>query len=195
MPRVLVPIADASEDIETSCITDVLVRAGVEVVTTSVMKKQGVTFARGLKVVADTLAEDESMDRYDAIMLPGGMPGAQHIRDSEAAVRLLEEAKGKGKLVGAICAAPCIVLSTIPGFLDGVKRITCFPKLQEKLQGNCPGATVEPASVVVFDGKILTSQGPGTAMAFALAAVSLLCDEAKSKELAGALLTEYHPVL
>ena len=53
--RVLVPVADDSEEIETACITDTLVRAGAEVVVASVMPELQVRMSRGLKVVADCL--------------------------------------------------------------------------------------------------------------------------------------------
>eukprot|EP00756_Hemistasia_phaeocysticola_P048001 Hpha_TRINITY_DN22451_c0_g1::TRINITY_DN22451_c0_g1_i1::g.95117::m.95117/K03152/thiJ; protein deglycase len=190
MPRVLVPVGDASEDIETSTITDVMVRAGIEYKLSSVMGRTDIKFARGLRVTADSLIEDEKVDDYDAVLLPGGMPGAQHLRDSAALVALLGQFKAGGKLVGAICASPCIVLSTLPGYLDGVKSVTCFPKLQDKLKENLPGADVVDANVVL-DGKFLTSQGPGTTFAFALAAVAQLVGEDKAKEVAAGLLVPF----
>ena len=49
---VLVPVADDSEEIETSCITDTLTRAGAEVVVASVMPELQVRMSRGLKVAA-----------------------------------------------------------------------------------------------------------------------------------------------
>ena len=49
--RVLVPIADGSEEIETTCITDTLTRCGAQVTVASVMPNQlTCTMSRGIKV-------------------------------------------------------------------------------------------------------------------------------------------------
>jgi protein deglycase len=79
--RVLVPIADGSEEIEAVCIIDTLRRAGAEVTVASVDKLQ-VTASRGVKLVADARIAECTGQTYDCIALPGGMPGAEHLRDS-----------------------------------------------------------------------------------------------------------------
>ena len=90
--NVLVPVADSSEDIETACITDVLVRAGAKVTVASVMPagRLQVTMARGLKLTADTHIDACTDAEWDAIALPGGMPGAEHLSGSEPLTELLK---------------------------------------------------------------------------------------------------------
>ena len=89
--RVLVPIADGSEEIETSCITDTLVRAGAEVTVASVEATTTCTMSRGLKIVADALVTDLGNDEFDLVALPGGMPGAERLRDSDALDAILRK--------------------------------------------------------------------------------------------------------
>lgn len=178
--RALVPIADGSEEIEAVCIIDTLRRAGAEVTVASVGQLQ-VTASRGVKLVADTLIADCTGQTYDCIALPGGMPGAEHLRDSAPLIDLLKKQKQAGRLYAAICAAPTVVLRP-HGLIDRV-RATCFPALQGKL---------DPAYVsnerVVVDGNCVTSQGPATAIEFALTLVELLLGPAKAREVGSAML-------
>jgi len=180
--KVLVPIADGSEEIEAVCIIDTLRRAGAEVTVASVAKLQ-VTASRGVKLVADTLIANCTSQTYDGIALPGGMPGAEHLRDSAPLIDMLRKQKQAGRLYAAICAAPAVVLRP-HGLIEQV-RATCFPALQGKL---------DPAYAsherVVVDGNCVTSQGPATAIEFALKLVELLFSPAKAKEVGSAMLAE-----
>ena len=120
MPKkVLVPIADGSEEIEAVCIIDVLRRAGADVTVASVDGLQ-VTASRGVKIVADTLIADCAGIAFDLIALPGGIPGAEHLRDSVELIGLLRRQQEEGRLCGAICASPAVVLQH-HGLLGGRK--------------------------------------------------------------------------
>lgn len=186
-PRALVPIAEGTEEIEAVCIIDVLRRAGVEVIVAAVGSAGApatsleVPASRGVRLVADLPVEEAVVARFDAILLPGGLPGATHLRDCRPLAALLASHDAAGRLVGAICAAPVVVIQEL-GLLRG-RGATCFPGLRERL---------EPASRragrVVHDGNLLTSQGPGTALEFALAAVAILCGHGRRGEIAAQLL-------
>jgi 4-methyl-5(b-hydroxyethyl)-thiazole monophosphate biosynthesis len=178
--KVLVPIADGSEEIEAVCIIDTLRRAGAEVTVASVDKLQ-VTASRDVRLVADALIADCTSQTYDAIALPGGMPGAEHLRDSAPLIELLQRQKQAGRLYGAICASPVVVLQP-HGLIDKVK-VTCFPALQAKLD---PAYASQER--VVDDGNCVTSQGPATAIEFALKLVELLFGPGKAKEVGSAML-------
>ena len=151
--NILVPIADASEDIELACITDVLVRAGATVVTASVMPEGRTTvkLARGLTVVADCTIKECVGKQWDAIALPGGMPGAEHLRDSAELKELLLAQASAGKLAAAVCASPAVVFAP-HGLLPA--RATCFPVDKFKA---IVGTGWED-SRVVLDGNVITSQ-------------------------------------
>lgn len=178
--KVLVPIANGSEEIEAVCIIDVLRRAGAEVTVASVAA-MGVTASRGLRITADALIADCQDQRYDLIALPGGMPGAEHLRDAPELTLLLRKQHEVGGLFAAICASPAVVLGH-HGLLEGL-RATCYPSFADRLQA---AQVVDEA--VVRDGPCITSRGPGTALAFALALVEALFGESKAKEVATGLL-------
>ena len=178
--RVLVPIADGTEEIEAVCIIDTLRRAGAEVTVASVGDIQ-VTASRGVKIVADAQIGDCVEQTYDCIVLPGGMPGAEHLRDSAPLIDMLKKQKQAGRLHGAICATPAVALQP-HGLLDNI-RATCYPTCQNEL---------DPARVsndrVVVDANCVTSQGPATAIEFALKLVEMLFDAVKAKEVGEAML-------
>jgi 4-methyl-5(b-hydroxyethyl)-thiazole monophosphate biosynthesis len=177
--KVLVPIADGTEEIEAVCIVDVLRRAGAQVTVASVEKSLQVTASRGVKIVADSRIEDCTAASFDLIVLPGGMPGAEHLRDSEALIELLCRQQAAGRLYGAICAAPAVAL--LPhGLLEG-KTATAHPGFAGRLQAGSE-------SRVVVDGNVATSRGPGTAIEFALVLVELLYGKEKAEEVAGPML-------
>lgn len=183
MPKkVLVPIADDTEEIEAVCIIDTLRRAGADVTVASVGRQQ-VTASRGVKLVADTSIADCARQTFDCIALPGGMPGATHLAHSTQLIAKLKEQKQAGRLYAAICAAPAVVLKP-HGLLDGL-RATCYPSMQDQL---------DPKSVcrdrVVVDGQCVTGQGPAVAIEFALKLVELLYGPAKAKEVGQGMLFE-----
>ncbi len=178
--KALVPIADGTEEIEAVCIIDTLRRAGAEVTVASVDQVQ-VTASRGVKLVADAGIADCVNQTYNCVALPGGMPGAEHLRDSAELIGILKKHKQAGRLYGAICASPAVALQP-HGLLEKVKA-TCYPALQNKL---------DPAYVsqdrVVVDGNCVTSQGPATALEFALKLVELLFGPDKTREVGDAML-------
>jgi len=161
--RVLVPIAEDSEEIETASITDVLTRFGAEVVVASVESdgKLVVKMSRGLKICADITIEDAAKEEFDCIALPGGMPGANYLRDSAPLIEMLKKQQDKKKLYGAMCASPAVVLQT-HGLLVG-SGATCYPAPPFR-------KTMEDPSddKVVVQDNVVTSQGPGTSLLFAL---------------------------
>ena len=101
----LVPIADGSEEIETTCLTDTLTRFGAEVTVASVMKDRLLCkMSRGIKVQADLSIEECVDQEWDLVVLPGGMPGAEHLRDSTSLVEILKQQKAANKFYAAVCA-------------------------------------------------------------------------------------------
>lgn len=180
--KVLVPIADGTEELEAISIIDTLRRAGADVTVASVAENLQVTASRGVRLVADKHVCDCIHDKYDLIALPGGMPGAEHLRDCGELIDLLRVQKNEGRLIGAICATPAVALAP-HGLLDD-RKATCYPGLENKL----PHASSEP---VVVDSKMVTSQGPGTALAFALELVNQLFGPEKAHETAKPMLVTY----
>ncbi|MFO7494800.1 MAG: DJ-1/PfpI family protein [Desulfobacterales bacterium] len=183
--KVLVPIADGVEEIEAVCIIDVLRRAGAEV-TVAAVNTLEVTAARGVRLVADCRLEDCAAERFELIALPGGQPGAEHLRDCAVLTALLRDQVRQNRLYAAICAAPVVVLQH-HGLLAG-RRATCHPALADRLD---PAAG--PGARVVVDGNCVTSQGPGTALEFALELVTRLFGPERAEAVAGPMLARRQP--
>jgi len=175
MSRVLVPLAQGCEELEAITITDLLVRAGVEV-TTAGLDDQPVTASRGATIIPDTSIDTVLDQTFDLIVLPGGLPGADHLRDNENILALLKNHADRGKYIGAICAAPKAVAAA--GLLDG-KKATAYPGVLEALDNE--QIDVKQTAIEI-DGKIVTSRGPGTAMDFALTLIELLEGQEKRDE-------------
>ncbi|MDD3052232.1 MAG: DJ-1/PfpI family protein [Candidatus Cloacimonetes bacterium] len=173
--KVLIPIADGTEELEFIGLADVLRRAGAEVTIASVMLQQ-ITTVHGIKIVADCTIEDCINKEYDLIVLPGGMPGAEHLRDCKILIDLLKQQQEDKKLYGAICASPVIVLQS-HGLLEG-KQATAYPGMAESLK-----IRTAINKNVVIDNNCITSKGPGTVLKFALTLVEMLYGKQKSDEL------------
>ena len=178
--KVLVPIADGTEEIEAVTIIDVLRRAEAEVTVASVNDLL-VTASRGVKLVADCLIAACRERRFDLVVLPGGLPGAEHLRDSADLKVLLEQQHAAGRWYGAICAAPAVVLEN-HGLLQN-RKATGHPGHVEGLSNKA--AIDHP---VVVDGNCVTSRGPGTALQFSLKLVELLFGKEKRDAVAGPMV-------
>ena len=165
MSRVLVPLAQGCEELEAITITDLLVRAGDDV-TTAGLDDQTVIASRGTHLIPDTNIESIKNELFDLIVLPGGLPGADHLRDDARLQTLLQHHAENNKLIAAICAAPKALAAA--GLLDG-KKVTCYPGALK----DYPDLDVKSSAIEV-DGQIITSRGPGTAMDFALCLIEHL---------------------
>lgn len=175
---VLVPIADGTEELEAVAIINVLRRAGAMVTVASVTGNCRITASRGVVIIADTLIESCADHAFDLIVLPGGLPGAEHLRDSAILTAMLIRQNAQNRLFGAICASPAVVLE-FHGLLKG-RRATCHPACQDQMQ-----SAIFIDQSVVADGNCLTSRGPGTAVEFALEWVARLYGPEKQKAVAG----------
>ena len=173
MKRVLVPLAEGFEELEAVTVIDILRRAGVEVVVAS-LAGSPVTGSHGIRLAADTPLAALAEQDFDMIALPGGMPGADHLKKDPRIAALIRRLHGAGRPVAAICAAPMVLAAA--GVLDG-RRATSFPGFL----ADAGGATVV-ADAVVVDGGVITSRGPGTALDFSLALVEALAGPAARLE-------------
>jgi protein deglycase len=172
----LVPIADGTEELEAVCIVDVLRRSGAAVTMASVDKLE-VVASKGVRLIADTLLNACLNTTYDLIVLPGGMPGSERLRDAHELIELVKEQARANRLYGAICAAPAVALYP-HGLLQG-RKATCHPNFAHLAQG----VDLVDAAVVV-DENCVTSRGAGTAPEFALTLVELLYGKEKAREVA-----------
>jgi len=179
--RALVPLADGFEEIEAITVIDILRRAGIEVVAAG-LKEGEVVASRKTRHLADVSLDQVVHETFDAMILPGGQPGTNHLKSDPRIRECVLRHMRAGKWVAAICAAP-IVLQEL-GILTG-KQATSHPSVREQLSG----AHYREERVVV-DGKLVTSRSAGTAMEFAFKLVELLCGPQKVKEVNQGVLAQ-----
>jgi 4-methyl-5(b-hydroxyethyl)-thiazole monophosphate biosynthesis len=173
--KVLVPLAEGFEMVEALSIVDVFRRASVEVDTAAVGDSLQVCSSHRVIIIADKFIADCRDEQYDLIVLPGGIPGAENLKNSEVLSELLIKQNREDKLYGAICASPAVVLEH-HGLLEG-KQATCHPAFIHKLPSQERGA-----EGVVFDKNCVTSRGAGTSIDFSLELLGILMGEEKKKE-------------
>lgn len=177
MPKVLVPLASGFEEIEAVTIVDVLRRASLDVTTAS-LASRSVEGAHGIVLVADCELGEVVDTLFDAVVLPGGMPGSRYLAEDERLLDLLRRSRSAGKWLAAICAAPTVLEAA--GVLEG-KRATCYP-------GHSIASARFSEERVVQDGRVITSRGPGTALEFSLRLVAELASAAAAESLRSAML-------
>ena len=181
MARVLIPLAQGCEELEAVTVIDLLRRAGIDVVTAG-LEDGPVTCSRGVVLVPDTTLDAVLEDDFDMMVLPGGLPGADHLNNDPRVLRLLRQLAEKGKYTAAICAAPKVLASA--GLLQG-KRATSYPGVLDAL--DLPD-TIRGDAPVVVDERVITSRGPGTAMDFALELIEKLAGREQRDTVESALV-------
>ena len=187
MAKVLVPLATGCEELEAVTVIDLLRRAGIEVVSAGLgARGEAVRASRGTVLIPDSSLDEALAQEYDMVVLPGGLPGADHLNRDARIHRLLRDMREHGKYTAAICAAPRVLADA--GLLQG-HRATSFPGSLTAAQ--LDGVHYEETSVVQ-DGKIITSRGPGTAMDFALTLIELLVGRQKREEVERGLVRQAH---
>ena len=180
---VLVPIANGTEEMEAVIIIDVLRRAGVKVTVASIEEDLLLEMSRGVFIKADCFLIDCRGKEFDCVAIPGGMPGASRLGNDERVREILKNAVDGKKIVAAMCAAPAVVLNA-NGFLRDCDEATCHPAFDlgekfEKFKQNRVCVSGAAGNTLV-----ITSQGPGTAIEFALAITKELLGEEKRREIA-----------
>lgn len=175
--KTIVFLAEGFEEIEALTVVDYLRRVeGMTVDTVSIGEGLQVVGAHNIEVKADkNIKELQDVTLYDAVVIPGGMPGATNLRDHADVIKIVQELNGMGKLVAAICAGP-IVLERA-GIIDG-KKVTSYPGFDKDL----PNSIYKEEGVVI-DGNTITARGPAKAVDFAIEIVKYLAGEARAEEL------------
>jgi len=192
---VLVAIADGSEDLEDVTVIDVLRRASdaVNVTVATVGNKDSVVLSRGTKLIGDQKLENCANQKYDLIVCPGGMPGSENLGKDKTLINLLRGNIQSQRMIGAICAAPAIVLAQNK-LLKNIPAV-CYPdanfeKILKENEGvlqqmtTCISRTAQGATIV-------TSRGPATSLEFSCVLLELLTNTETAVSVASKMLTQY----
>lgn len=178
--RILVPLAPGFEEIEAVAIIDVLRRADLEVVVAG-LAPGPVAGSHGIALVPDGALGELDLDAFTAVVLPGGMPGTRNLMADGRVLGLVRRLAGEGRTTAAICAAPLVLHAA---GVVGAAEITSHPSVR----GELAGAALLDRPRVVESGPIVTSQGPGTALEFALALVARWRGPERAAELGRSML-------
>ena len=190
--KALLPVATGNEEIEFCALVNVLRRASIDVTVASVESLGTVVLQKELRIVPDASLEDVVDHVWDAIVMPGGVPGAMNLGASELLRSIIQRHHAGGGLLGAICLAPALVLRPA-GVLEHVKKVTGNPLAIKTPDQIWPadaftqllGDAFDPDIRVCVDraNNIVTSQTPGTAIEYALAIVEMLRGEKVASEI------------
>lgn len=162
-------LADGFEEIEALCPYDLMLRAGIDIITVSVTGNLTVTGGHGIKVIADTLIESlDPLVEPEMVILPGGKVGAFTLNDNETVKKYILDTYNRQGYVAAICAAPMILGNL--GLLNG-KEAIAYPDFQKYLVG----AKISDKKVCC-DGNIITGMGMGVSQEFGLKLIEILKD-------------------
>ena len=184
--KVALFIENGSEELELIAPLDVMRRANLEVDLISANNEDFITSSHNVKILADKkIDEVNNILEYDAIVIPGGMPGSTLLRDNKKIIEFYQTMYNSGKLVAAICAAP-IVLSAA-GITDD-KEVTSYPGFDKEI--NYKNYNSEKA--VVIDKNVITAQGPAVAILFGYEIVNYLLQDNTAEDVKQAMLV---PVL
>ncbi len=180
MKRAVMLFAEGFETVEALVVVDVLRRGGVDVTMASITEEEYVRSSHGVNVEMDAVLGEVDILEYDAIILPGGMPGTIHLGESEAVKKALLLMHEAGRIISAICAAPGVLGKY--GLLEG-KKACSYPEHEKYLTG--AKVLRDP---VVTDGNIITSRGLGTALEFGLCLLEVLAGEEEAARIRKAIV-------
>lgn len=180
--RILIPLVNGNEEIETITIFSILSRAGnlVNLIKCNDLpndntKALEITLSRGLRIKANTTLtsilsplKTSFNTPIDCIVLPGGLTGASNYNKSKTLINILRHRKQTNKLYGAICATPSIFLAKHNLLFS---KATCFPSFKSSLIEH--GIQYHNTPFVI-DNNIITGRSAGDALAFSLQLVRML---------------------
>ena len=181
MVNVAILFAEGFEEIEGLTTVDILRRAGISTTIIGVEEKE-ITGAHQVTIKSDKTIDKLNISEIDCLVLPGGAPGFENLKNNDLVLSAIKDADQKKKIVAAICASPSVLSHA--GILNQ-RRSTIYPGMEVEIR---KGGGIYVDDIVVIDDHIITSKGPATTIPFALKIVETLIDEQTRKEIEKKLL-------
>ncbi len=179
-------LAPGVEEVEATATIDALRRADIPVTVVAVSDNLQVKGATGQTLVADALISDVNTADADWLIIPGGDPGAQNLfANSDLRDKIVAHYNNNGR-IASICAGPAVVLAPL-GVLKS-KKATCYPGLGDAINSN-GGEYVK--QTVVADQNLITSEGPGTTLPFAIEIIRETKGDKVAESVASGMLVNY----
>ncbi len=173
-------LADGVEEMEAVIVLDVLRRGRIDARGMALDSRLEIKGSRGVRILADLPWDEAWLAGSALLVVPGGMGGMETLRADSRVLEHLRRAVREERLVAAVCAGPLVLAAA--GVLQG-RRATCYPGLEAQLR-----PAEHRSTSVVRDGNLITSQGPGTAMGFAVELVRAVAGDAIAHDVAQGLL-------
>lgn len=161
--RIAILATDGFEQVELIEPRKALDQAGADTIV--IAPKSGEIKGWNHKEWGDTVAVNNTLDevkpdRFDALLLPGGVMNPDHLRLNHKAVNFVREFAQSGKPIAAICHGAWMLVEA--GIVRG-KTITSWPSIKTDIR-NAGGNWVDKE--VVTDGQFITSRKPDDIPAF-----------------------------
>ena len=179
MNKVLIYLATGFEEIEAVTVIDLLRRANIDV-TVAGLEKGSITGSHGISIMPDKYYEQINPDNFDYLVLPGGQPGTNNLKNDQKVLETIRKFQKENKLIGAICAAPTVLNEA--KILDN-KKVTSYPSEKDTFT-----SAQYKESPVIKDGNIITSRGVGTAIDFALSLIAEIKGNEVKQEVSSKIL-------
>lgn len=180
---VLTLLADGFEEIEATAPIDLLRRAEAEVTVASCSDSLDVTGRSTITLRADTLlSQIPEPLAFDLLVLPGG-PAVFELRKRPEIIDLIRDFADTDKPIGAICAAPLLLLDA--GVITSDSTCTAHGSTEEEIP------QLSKSKAVVQDGQIITSRGAGTAVEFGLSLIKELFGKEKANEIRASIHADF----
>ena len=180
MAKLFICMAEGCEEVEALTAVDLIRRAGIEIDLVSISDEKRIKGSHNIEIGLDKVFDEIKLGDYDGLILPGGMPGTNYLKEDKRVIEAVQRYAAEKKLVAAICAAPTVF--GYAGILEG-KNATCYPGMEDGLSD-----AIKKTDEVVVDGNIITSRGMGTAIAFGLSIVAYFTDEDTAKKLSKSIV-------
>lgn len=171
--KVAILVTDGFEQVEMTQPREALENAGAETQIVSIKSGQiqGMHHAeKGEKFDVDLTLEEARPEKFDALLIPGGLMNPDQLRSTPEALEFTRHFFNEGKPVAAICHGPWVLIDL--GVVRG-RKLTSWPAIKTDVKN--AGGIWRDQEVVVDNG-LVTSRKPDDIPAFNEKMIEEFCE-------------------